>query len=228
MYTVRESAFEGPLDKLLELIKKRELEITRVSLAAVTNDFLKYVTRDGISHEEYAEFLNIASKLILLKSQELLPTLALTEEEEEDVKALEEQLRLHAYLTERKEELLSLWREAPASAVREFMQDLRYPFTPPRITVQDLAECAARLAAELITETAPIPEKKIRISLENIMARLLERLTKIPANILARAVSREERIALFLAILHLSRNAAISVHQAERFGEILVAKSSET
>jgi len=112
--------------------------------------------------------------------------------------------------------------------VREFMQDLRYPFTPPRITVQDLAECAARLAAELITETAPIPEKKIRISLENIMARLLERLTKIPANILARAVSREERIALFLAILHLSRNAAISVHQAERFGEILVAKSSET
>ena len=74
-YQVKLQQFAGPLDKLLQLIEERNLDITQVNLAEVTADFLSYVknleqkTAPGI----VADFLVVAAKLVLIKSKILLP-----------------------------------------------------------------------------------------------------------------------------------------------------------
>ncbi|MHB1357127.1 MAG: segregation and condensation protein A, partial [Anaerolineae bacterium] len=87
IYHVTLDIFEGPLDLLLRLIERQVLDITRVSLALVTDQYLEHVTllRDTTA-ENLADFLVIAAKLLVIKSRSLLPTLPpVTDEEGEDV-----------------------------------------------------------------------------------------------------------------------------------------------
>ena len=66
-YKVKLEQFEGPLDLLLELIEKEKLDITRVSLANVADEYLKYIDeRKNITLAGLADFLSVASKLILI------------------------------------------------------------------------------------------------------------------------------------------------------------------
>ena len=60
--------FSGPLQLLLEIIEKKDLEITTISLAQVTEDYLKHLKNNDVPTEELADFLVVASKLLLIKS----------------------------------------------------------------------------------------------------------------------------------------------------------------
>jgi segregation and condensation protein A len=95
-FRLPESEFEGPLDLLLHLIEHRELDITRVSLAAVADQFLEIISQPGVVElSALADYLVTAAKLILIKSRLLLPQPeSPTAEGEEDVgEALARQLR---------------------------------------------------------------------------------------------------------------------------------------
>src|SRR5512136_316516 len=85
-YQVALPVFEGPLDLLLHLIEREELDITQVSLAQVTQQFLDYVTQASIQDpDRLVDFLVVAAKLLLIKSRALLPrppTAALRAEED--------------------------------------------------------------------------------------------------------------------------------------------------
>src|SRR3989338_131489 len=95
-YSIKTTGFEGPFGLLLELVEKRKLFINDVSLAEVKEDYLKYINNLGTLHpSEASSFLVVASTLLLIKSKSLLPNLALTDEEEGDIKNLEERLRLY-------------------------------------------------------------------------------------------------------------------------------------
>src|SRR3990167_5690510 len=108
-YTVRTQVFEGPLDLLLELVTKRKLFVNDVSLAQVTDDFIRYIDERGeIPLGESAEFILVASTLMLIKSRSLLPMLELTEEEEESIHDLENRLALYARTKELAVELKSI------------------------------------------------------------------------------------------------------------------------
>ena len=82
-YQVHIDRFQGPLEKLLELIEARKLEITTVNLAAVTGEFLNYLSTLGErgNPATIADFVVVAAKLVLAKSKVLLPDLPLTAEE---------------------------------------------------------------------------------------------------------------------------------------------------
>ena len=100
-YTVKTEVFEGPLDLLLELVTKRKLFVNDVSLSQVTDDFVHYIEE----HEEFpiaesAEFIVVASTLMLIKSRSLLPEIRLTDEEEESIHDLENRLALYARVKE--------------------------------------------------------------------------------------------------------------------------------
>src|SRR4051812_15045342 len=102
MYELKIGEFSGPLEKLLELIEAQKMDVSEVSMAKVTDDFLKYLEtlKDPDSAiavfpadlRVLADFISIASRLIFLKSKYLLPGLALSDEEEADIKDLEERL----------------------------------------------------------------------------------------------------------------------------------------
>src|SRR5947208_8070002 len=76
-YVVHLPIFEGPLDLLLHLIEKRQMEITTISLMAVTDQYLAYLQQwqepDGMPLANMAAFVSIAARLLFIKSQSLLP-----------------------------------------------------------------------------------------------------------------------------------------------------------
>jgi len=93
MYRVELKEFQGPLDLLLQFTEENKLDITEISLAKITDQYLSYLKQiQNISLESLADFLVIASRLILIKSRMLLPELELTPEEEEDIETLKQRL----------------------------------------------------------------------------------------------------------------------------------------
>ena len=96
-YQVRLSLFEGPLDLLLHLIEREELDITKISLAQVTDQYLAYISQlEELHPETLADFLVVAARLLLIKSQILLPrpeAQPLAVDEEDPGEALARQLR---------------------------------------------------------------------------------------------------------------------------------------
>ena len=95
-FTTKAGEFEGPLDLLLQLIEKRKLHISEVSLAQVADDYIAHLKQfEHLPKHEVANFLVIASTLILIKSIALLPTLETTPEETQDINDL--QIRLALY-----------------------------------------------------------------------------------------------------------------------------------
>ncbi|HAE58870.1 MAG TPA: hypothetical protein DCG54_05015, partial [Anaerolineae bacterium] len=96
-YTVQIPVYEGPLDLLLQLIERAELDITSVALAMVTDQYLKYIrAMQEARAEEISAFLVIAAKLIQIKSEALLPRPPVREVGEEDpAENLARQLRIY-------------------------------------------------------------------------------------------------------------------------------------
>src|SRR3989304_7808956 len=93
MYTVKLEKFEGPLDLLLDLIEKDKMDISDVSLSAITDEFLTYLVHFQEKSPSYlADFLVIAAKMILIKSKTLLPSFAVTEDEDREITELKERL----------------------------------------------------------------------------------------------------------------------------------------
>src|SRR3989338_5845649 len=99
-FQIKTINFEGPFRLLLDLIEKRKLHISDVSLAQVTEDYLAYMNKlGGLPPAEVSSFILVASTLLLIKSKSLLPNLDLTSEEEGDIRNLEERLRLYELFT---------------------------------------------------------------------------------------------------------------------------------
>ena len=96
-YTVHTSVYEGPLDLLLDLIEHAELDITSVSLATVTDQYLASIKNiEQINADEISAFLVIAAKLLQIKSEALLPRPPARPAGEEDIgRSLVDQLKLY-------------------------------------------------------------------------------------------------------------------------------------
>src|SRR3989440_12660072 len=103
-YVVHLPVFEGPLDLLLHLIEKRQMEITTISLVAVTDQYLAYLQQwqepDSIPLSNMATFIAIAARLLYVKSQSLLPNISKEEMTSEMENAAVMAEELHAHLLE--------------------------------------------------------------------------------------------------------------------------------
>lgn len=108
MFNIKTEQFSGPLDLLLRLIEERNLQITDISLSNVTNEYLEYIKQAESSTNELADFLVIASTLILIKSKAILPTLELSSEETEEILDLKERLILYKIFKQKTQNILDL------------------------------------------------------------------------------------------------------------------------
>lgn len=232
MHSFRLPEFEGPLDLLLQLIEHRELDITRVSLASVTDQFLEVISRPGnIELSQLADYLIIAAKLILIKSRMLLPQPKATEMEEENVgDDLVRQLREY-----------KMFKQAAVFLRERERQGLRaYPrlAPPPRlkpttarlegVSPDDLANAlmrALRIRPTLPQGTLTVP---LAVSIDHEIHRILD-LTAVRASVtfthlLERAQTRIEIIVTFLAVLELIKRRQIRAQQDTLFGEIVLER----
>ena len=223
-YTVKTGVFEGPLDLLLDLVTKRKLFVNDVSLAQVTDDFIKYLEE----HEEFpigesAEFIVVASTLMLIKSRSLLPMIKLTDEEEESIHDLEDRLVIYGRV---KELTLGLRNIFGKQIIFE-----KIPGKNPLIVFSPDSKTDTKnllLALERVIESLPtkelMPKVIVRkvISLEQMIERLAERISKASKinfkdfHGTKGKMTYEKKVSIivgFLAMLELVKRGAIRVTQ---------------
>jgi segregation and condensation protein A len=228
-YTVQLPVFNGPLDLLLQLIEREELDITRVALAQVTDQFLGYLkVLETLNLGDLADFLVIAARLVLIKSEALLPRPVERAPGEEDpgeelarqLLAYKKYKQIAGALHEREQQNLRTYlRLAPPPKVEKTL-DLS------GVTPLDLLEAVRRALAlmpdrpELATVVAP-PKVTIRDQIRLIARSLSERGGHVVfQQLLETAQSRMEIVVTFLATLELIKRRKIEARQAEMFGEI--------
>jgi segregation and condensation protein A len=232
-YRVTLDVFEGPLDVLLRLIEREELDISKVSLAIVADQFLGYVaTLREISAANLAEFLVVAAKLLVIKSRALLPkpeNESDDEEHEEDpgeelARQLEEYKRFKAVAAQLRAIEETGQRAYPRIAPRP---QIERRLVPGEVSLTELLDALKR-ALELHPPTPPVDDvvAPVVVHIADCMRTLLDMATRHAqvrfGAVLQRARSRLEVIVTFLALLELIKQQRLRAVQTRPFGEILI------
>lgn len=220
--------FEGPLDLLLQLVEKEELLITEVSLSKVTGQFLAMVEQSNLTTAELADFLVVASKLLLLKSQALLPELA---GEVEEAGSLATQLKIYQQYYRASLVVTQLIaKQNFCYAPRQPLQLAVVQFRPPQGLV---VEQLSLVFQKLISNLKPIVQlptiminKAISLSekISKIWSLVKDRATTGFKHLLQGSSDKTNLIVTFLAILELTKQKQIAVDQGGLFSEITITK----
>jgi segregation and condensation protein A len=234
-YIVETAIYEGPLDLLLSLIEHAQLDITKLSLAEVTDQYLVYIRNlENRTPEEVSAFLLIAAKLIQIKSEILLPKPPAREPEEEDPgEALARQLIEYKRFKKSADFLHRLEYQGLHTYLR-----LSSPIRIDRtldllgITKNDLMLLMVNLLEsqeidEIITSTVTLSKISIREKIGLITRLLLEQNEVSFLDMLSTGTSLIDIIVTFLAILELMKQNWILVEQSDLFGEIKLTKTPE-
>ncbi len=228
---VRLAIFEGPFGLLLHLIETRELAITDISLAQVTDQYLAYLAAvEELNPGALADFLIIASELIFIKSKALLPSAAPEDEEDEDdemdlAQRLREYKRMKEtaqYLQKRVERgLQSFGRAAPPP---HFERDL----TPGVVSIGDLARALQKLLKSRSVKTVPGLVAPYTVTIEDqmtfIKTRLQDHKRTTFTQLFDHIPHKLEIIVTFLALLELIRIDEITAQQETPFAEIVLRR----
>ncbi len=233
MFNVKLEKFEGPLDLLLKLIEEHRLDIAEMSIAKVANDYLEFVrSEETISLENLAEFVNTASKIILIKSRNILPTLEVTPEEEKEIKDLEEQLKLYKKFKEAGAKIGFLMKNKNRLFSRDYLLGVSAVFSPPQnINAFDLKKTFQALAKRIVLPEK-LPEEAVRdiITLEDKIGELQKTLEKRVefgfSQLKNSAKDKIEIIVSFLALLELVKQRIVLAEQSEIFSDIKIKKHS--
>jgi len=229
-FILKQEKFEGPFDLLLDLIEKEKLAISDISLARITDEYIRYIkTLEKIDPEALAEFLVVAAHLMLIKSRSLLPSLALNQEEEQSLEELEKRLVEFKKLRVVAEELKKLEKLGRMVSRESFYSFHPIFYPPPALTIDKLQSAFSAFLAALpkINKLAQEKLKRV-ISLQEKIAQLQTFLTESVEKAFSELVSgsREkiEVIVSFLAILELARQKFIDLDQGELFSDITIRR----
>ena len=230
-YVVRLPLFEGPLDLLLHLIRKNELDITVISLGLVADQFVAHLqSLAEIRAEVIADFLVVAAKLLLIKSRLLLPRPPAKEEEEEEDpgEALARRLQQYkrfkqaaGYLQALEEQGRPCYLRVAPPPPMEAKLDLE------GVSLDDLIATLRQLA-NLEQESQPVgslltPRKiTVREKIEWI-ERLMAGGLPVPfAQVVGRQGTRVDIVVSLWAVLELIKRGRLQAQQSELFGEIML------
>lgn len=233
-YRIDLPAFNGPLDLLLHLIERQELDITTISLAKVTEQFLAQVELLKERRvEQLIDFLSIGARLVLIKSRALLPvTPALPgadgEDEEDPAEALVRQLREYKRFKD-----AAAWFDKRVSAgLRSYLRVAPPPQLDGRLDLTGVTTLTLRTAMLGVLARAETMEASValiqprRLTIEDQLGRLRHRLGgKRPFlfnDILSRQRDHTEVAITLLALLELIKRREASAQQEILFGPIVI------
>jgi len=234
-YTVHTPVYEGPLDLLLNLIERAELDITSVSLAMVTDQYLAYINSlEQINADEISAFLVIAAKLLQIKSEALLPRPPAREHgEEDDGRSLVDQLKLYKRFKE-----IGVWmNELQQANLRTYLRIAPPPKVEPKLDLSNLtlekliaaAETAFAKEAEKIPlgDVIAPPRVTIREKIDLIARTMKEVERSTFSALIQQGASRLEIVVTFLALLELVKRYRIHAHQEGLFSDIEIDRMEE-
>ncbi len=233
-YQVRTPVYSGPLDLLLQLIERAELDITKISLAQVTGQYLATLEQmTDRSPEELSAFLVVAAKLLQIKSEALLPRPPQRHPEEEDPsEALVRQLKEYRAF-KRAAEWLKARREAKLySFVRLQTPNQSPPPVPLKgYTAADLLGAARRAFghrdAEPLRRVIRPPKITLREKISLIVQTLKRKRRAFFSALLPKKPTRVETVVTFLAVLELTKQRLIHAEQPSLFADIEITPAQE-
>ena len=228
--------YEGPLDLLLDLIRKQDIDIYDIPIAKITAQYLAYVERlKELDVNVAADFIYMAAVLIHIKSKMLLPRDPAASSEEQDDPRAElvnrliehEKFKSAAQMLMQKQQIEDAVRTNPA--IREFMEaegaepEIAADVIDLVKTFQQVLERVRtrpiiQVDEEAVTVSQMITYLRRRLTLEDRPIRLKQMLSGVQ--------SRQALVCMFLALLELVRLQAIQLRQERLFGEILIRKHS--
>jgi segregation and condensation protein A len=234
-YQVATAVYEGPLDLLLELIEHAELDITRLALAQVTDQYLEYLRNLTDRHAaEVSAFLVIAARLLQIKSAALLPRPSLDHtagDEEDPGETLARQLILY----KRFKELAGYLQQREEAGLQTYL----HIGPPPKIsapakvdlsgiTLEDFKDAARAVffnKAELtsLDKVVSLPRVTIREKIHNILSQLRGLRSTTFRTMVGHGTPRVEIIVTFLAMLELVKRHIVAAEQNQLFGDIALS-----
>ena len=234
-YTVQTPVYEGPLDLLLDLIERAELDITAVSLALVTDQYLAYINgMEELNADEISAFLVIAAKLLQIKSEALLPRPPAREAGEEDAgQSLVDQLKLYKRFKEiggwlhgrQDENLRTYLRIAPPPKVEPKL-DLSNLTLEKLVMAAESAFAKGRAKEPLGTVIAP-PRVTIREKIDMIAKIMKDVQRSTFRAMVTDGASRLEIVVTFLAMLELIKRYRLDAHQEGLFSDIEINRTDD-
>src|SRR6266567_3486233 len=246
-YVVHLPIFEGPLDLLMHLIEKRQMEITTISLVMVTDQYMAYLRQwetEQLPLANMAAFVSIAARLLFIKSQSLLPHSSKEEghEEMESAAAMAEELQRHLLEYKMAKEVANHLRLRGESGLQTYSRsgllagiEAQLAWTPPTLVgleVQTLALAFQRLldlrakengnGAELL----PMARVSVGERIAEIASLLSERLSVLLSEVVENERSRLVIIVTFLAVLEMWKRERIAVKQEMLMGPIILERGT--
>jgi segregation and condensation protein A len=233
---VKLPVFEGPLDLLLHLIERNELDISAVSLVLVVDQYMQYLSlmRAELKLEAAADFLVVAGKLLLIKSRSLLPRPdpPLEAEEEEDpaeelARQLEEYRRckLVAEALRQLKEARGQTYSRSAGAPEDVPPVVKLAGLSLERLIESFQQALARVAEQLPSGPPPAAPRVTQADrVSRIEAGIAAARTLSFDTLLEDCRCVEDVIVTFLAVLELLKQARIRVWQLASFGPIVISR----
>lgn len=232
-YAVKLSNFEGPLDLLLHLIQKEQIDIKDIFISNITSQYLEYMEQlDELDMDTASEFINVAATIILIKSRSLLPKppAILDSDEEDPEQLLIRQLTEYKMYKEAGERLKFLMDDA--SGVYYKLREELFPeenIVLTGLTLKGLLEAYSEVLNKTrIREKIETP-REIRSSNYSIKDKLiyirgrLRREEEIEfSQLFGEAPCVEEVVVTFVALLELIKSETVRAVQETPFGKIIL------
>jgi segregation and condensation protein A len=225
-FSLSTASFQGPLEVLLNMIEERKLSISNISLAEVTDAYLAYVEKlPELPLGETAQFILVASTLLLIKSRSLLPSMELSADERESVEELERRLARLRLIRQVGKLLRKEWGKAPLVLAK------RAPLHEPVFAPAETSTSAMLAAAQKLVNLLPKPEKVAQaavapvLALEEVIVQVKQRLSsafRARFSELTKSRGKHDVIVYFLAMLELVRSGSASVSQDKLFSDITI------
>jgi segregation and condensation protein A len=230
-FHIRTDAYEGPFELVLDLIEKRKLSVSELTLSQITNDYIEHVRSQAkFPMEDAAQFIGVAATLLLIKSKSLIPDLELSEEEVSDVDELKRRLAEYERVRDMMRELSRIFgRNVLVSAGDRAPEPV---FAPSRdLSVHNLSAALGDALMALAKEEK-LPEARVRtmVTIEEMMERLVERVSKKFTmsfkDFAGESSERVEIIVSFLALLELVKQGHVAADQHDTFADIRITNTS--
>ncbi|TMD40447.1 MAG: segregation/condensation protein A [Chloroflexi bacterium] len=226
LYLVRTAAFDGPIELLLTLAVRAEVDLKAIPIASLTNDYLRSIEEQRPPIERLAAFLVIGARLVQLKAAALMPAASVSEEE--DLQAWEEAIKGRLEEYKRFKDLAESLMRRHASG-RFTFAGLLEPNVIPQARVKVSLDALAAAFQQVLDRLPPADEVTVqmeRVSLADKLEDLRSMLRRQPelnfSAIFRHARTRLEAVVTFLALLELIRIGEARVAQTSAFGEIMV------
>lgn len=227
MRHIHDGNFNGPLDLLLQLIEQQELDITQVSLAKVTEQYITELQKlEELPMDELSEFLVVAAKLLLIKSRLMVP--GESGPEDEAALDLERQLKMYKAFVDAAKDIGKMWNRHRVSYARDGYAAMEPIFNPPPHATPDALQA---LFHDILQDLEPIvhlPETVIirTINIREKIGQIMERLNNGTStsfhDLLSQATTKTEVVVTFLALLEMVKLRSVTLAQDDPYADMRI------